>query len=150
MPKESSQGDSTGQTIQHATCVVVHGNAALITGASGSGKSTLALNMMAFGAKLIADDQVILQRDGDRIMASAPPPISGLIEARGVGILRAAPAAPAPVHVVIDLDQIEQDRLPTPRKTQLMGQAVPLLFKPDTPHFAAALMQYLTLGPLET
>lgn len=106
--------------------------------------------MMAFGANLIADDRVILQRNGDQIMASAPPSISGLIEARGIGILRAAPAKPAAVQVVIDLDQIELGRMPERRQTQLLGQSVPLLFKLDAPHFAAALMQYLILGPLET
>jgi len=48
----------TATTTIHASCVAVDGKGLLITGASGSGKSALALQLMAFGAHLIADDRV--------------------------------------------------------------------------------------------
>jgi HPr kinase/phosphorylase len=138
--------DVAKQTTRHATCVAAHGNGVLITGASGSGKSSLALALMAYGAQLVADDGVILQAIENRIMASAPAAIDGLIEARGIGILRANPVQDAPIKLVIDMNQIEQDRLPPFRYTMVKGQSVPLLYKVDTLHFPAAVMQYLTCG----
>lgn len=138
--------DQSISRMQHATCIVAHGNAALIIGKSGSGKSSLALAMMGLGAKLVADDRVILHVDDTRIIATAPAAIHGLIEARGIGILTVEPAAPAPIRVVIDLDQVEPARMPPIRHTKVMGQSMPMLYKVDTPHFPAALMQYLKSG----
>lgn len=118
----------------------------LIRGGSGSGKSALALAMMGFGAALVADDRVCLTRIAGQVIASAPQSIAGLIEARGVGILRADTLASAPVVLVADLDRAETDRLPHPRTTILLGCKLPLLFRVDAPHFAPALMQYLKAG----
>ncbi|MEF9600929.1 HPr kinase/phosphatase C-terminal domain-containing protein, partial [Paracoccus sp. PXZ] len=73
--------------ILHASCIAHRGRGLLILGPSGAGKSTLALEMMAFGATLVADDRTILRREGGRIVADAPDSIRGRIEARGVGIL---------------------------------------------------------------
>jgi HPr kinase/phosphorylase len=132
--------------ILHATSVAVAGRALLILGPSGSGKSALALEMMALGAGLIADDRTeISLRDG-HIFAAAPPAIRGRIEARGIGILAADPAAPAPVVLAIDLGQTEDQRLPPDRHISLMGCTIPLLHKPATSHVPAALMQYLRGG----
>src|SRR6056297_2387874 len=89
----------------HATAVALHGGAALMIGASGSGKSGLALEMMARGAALVADDQVILTRDDDAITLTCPPALRGMIEARGVGILHAEPCAEAQLALVVDMDQ---------------------------------------------
>ncbi|MFD1883208.1 HPr kinase/phosphorylase [Paracoccus pacificus] len=50
--------------IVHATAVDWRGRGALILGPSGSGKSTLALWLMAWGARLVSDDGVMLRRDG--------------------------------------------------------------------------------------
>lgn len=135
----------TDQT-QHATCVAVRGRGVLIVGASGSGKSGLALTLMAFGAELVSDDRVILHRQGARIIASAPASIAAMIEARGIGILNAAPHSPVPVHVVVDLDQTETSRLPEPRKTLLLGHPVPLLHAVNSPYFPAMLLQYVQAG----
>ncbi len=133
----------------HASCVAMQGRALLIRGGSGSGKSALALAMMGFGAGLVADDRVCLTRSAGQVVASAPQTIAGLIEARGVGILRADTLASAPVVLVADLDRAETDRLPHPRTTILLGCKLPLLFRVDAPHFAPALMQYLKAGRLD-
>ncbi|GGH35403.1 Hpr(Ser) kinase/phosphatase [Cribrihabitans marinus] len=131
--------------ILHASCVSVEGRALLIRGASGRGKSALALQMIALGARLVADDRVVLSIEAGQIRAAAPAAIAGLIEARGLGLLR-APAAPAEVAYVLDLDQPETARLPDPLETTLLGQPVPLLRAPPAPIDAAALMQLLRAG----
>ncbi|MBC6407987.1 MAG: HPr kinase/phosphatase C-terminal domain-containing protein [Rhodobacteraceae bacterium] len=139
-------GPSDTTVILHATAVSVDDAALVIIGASGSGKSSLALDMMSLGARLVADDRVQLRRAGTEIIASAPDAIRGLIEARGLGILNAEPGAPCPVHAVLDLDQIETERLPPQRTIRLLGQTRPLLHNVDTPAFPAALQHYLRWG----
>ena len=132
--------------IQHASTVAVDGRAALILGGSGRGKSALALHLMAFGARLVADDRTELQvRDG-QLFAAAPSRTRGLIEARGVGILRADPAPPTPVHLAIDLEQTETERLPPVRHMSILGIDIALLHNCDSLHFPAAILQYLRHG----
>ncbi|SEN73271.1 Hpr(Ser) kinase/phosphatase [Pseudorhodobacter antarcticus] len=128
------------QTV-HATCVAVGGFGILITGASGQGKSGLGLHLMALGAQLIADDQTILTPQGNTIIATCPPPLFGLIEARGIGLLHASPAPHAQIHLVIDLDQTETQRLPPKRSTQLLGVAIDLVFWSTYRHFPYGIMQ---------
>jgi HPr kinase/phosphorylase len=130
----------------HASAVALNGRAALITGPAGSGKSALALDLIALGARLVADDGVILRRVGDRLLARAPEPIRGLIEARGVGLLRADPLDDVPLALVVDLGRTETDRLPPHRTTELQGITLPLLHKVASPHFTAAVRQYLAGG----
>ncbi|MBO9400057.1 HPr kinase/phosphatase C-terminal domain-containing protein [Shimia sp. R9_3] len=134
------------ETLLHGSCVADGGRAVLIRGASGRGKSSLALQMMAYGAKLVADDQTIVRRDGAALWVSAPETTRGLIEARGVGILRAEIAEIAQLQLVVDLDQTEVDRLPHPRHARILEQDVPLLWSVDAPYFAAALLQMLRHG----
>lgn len=130
----------------HATSVSFAGQALLISGPSGSGKSSLALQMMALGAGLIADDRTILRVENGRLIASCPETISGMIEARGIGILNATAADPAPVAAMVDMGQVEPARLPDPRKVTQLGQTLPLFWRVEYPHFAASLMQYLSHG----
>ena len=63
----------------HGSAVALEGRGLLILGASGTGKSALALRMMAHGARLVADDRVVLARRGDALIASAPPALRGTI-----------------------------------------------------------------------
>ncbi len=133
----------------HATCVAVRGRGLLIVGVSGSGKSSLALRMMALGADLVADDRVDLRRDEGAVIAAAPKRIAGLIEARGVGLLRAAPCGPVALGYVIDMDQTQTTRLPEPVTLQLLGHYVPLLFGASVPNLAEALMQLLKMGRVD-
>lgn len=130
----------------HASAVAWDGRAVLIAGASGSGKSTLALQLLAFGCCLIADDATILQSDNGQLIASCPPALSGLIEARGTGLLNAQNLSRAPVTLCITLDQTETERLPPWRTVTYLGHSIPLLHKVETGHFAAAVLQYVKLG----
>ncbi len=87
----------------HGTTVAIDGGAILLRGPSGSGKSDLALRLIDGGAQLVADDQTLLWRDGDRVLAEAPPAIAGLIEIRGIGIIKMDRADPVPLLLIADL-----------------------------------------------
>lgn len=75
----------------------------LLRGASGAGKSDLALRLLAEGFVLVADDRVRLAAGGGALLASAPGALAGLIEVRGLGIVRLAHRAEARVALVADL-----------------------------------------------
>ncbi|WP_323776178.1 serine kinase [Leisingera sp.] len=139
----------TESLILHASCVAMEGRGLLITGTSGQGKSALALQLMAFGAQLVADDRVLLQLLDGQVVASVPEPIRGLIEARYMGLLRAQIRSPVPVAALVDLDEAETERLPMRHNTLLLGQEVPRLKRVEGAHFAPALMQYLRCGALD-
>ena len=130
----------------HASCVAVDGRGLLILGPSGCGKSSLALQMMALGAGLVADDQVVLVRQDDLLWASAPPALHGLIEARGVGLLRAEMLDGAVVHLAVDLGGPMPPRLPERHTITILGKSIDLVQGPLNGHLAAALLVYLRCG----
>ncbi len=127
----------------HASCVAIDGHAILLRGPSGSGKSDLALRLIDDGAALVADDQVILEavmlETGDgNLMASAPAPLSGLLEVRGIGIVRCDAIASAPVRLVTDLDTATTiERMPDSGTYALLGIDLPRItlnpFEPSAP-----------------
>lgn len=133
-------------TILHASCVSLDGSGVLILGQSGSGKSALALSLMAFGARLVSDDRTVLQGEGQAVVASAPAALMGLIEARGLGILRADPDRSAVVVVVVDLDRPETDRLPPHRRITLLDREIVLVHGHGIASLPAMLLQYLRGG----
>jgi serine kinase of HPr protein (carbohydrate metabolism regulator) len=104
----------------HATCIAFDGHGILLRGPAGSGKSDLALRAIDRGAQLVADDQVVLTRDGENLMASAPSSLRGLIEIRGIGIMRMDAAAQVPVALVADLTDAP-DRMPEQRWCEIDG-----------------------------
>jgi HPr kinase/phosphorylase len=118
-------------------------HAIVLAGKSGSGKSSLALELLALGARLVSDDQTILSAEGGVLVATAPDPIRGLIEWRGVGLLPAQPLDRAQVVAWMDLDAPALKRLPEPAWKTVLGVRVPYLHKPDTGPVAAGLRQYM-------
>jgi HPr kinase/phosphorylase len=132
--------------IRHASCVAVDGRGLLILGASGAGKSGLALQLIALGARLVADDRTELTAHAGRLTARCPVAIKGLIEARGIGLLRAPTLDEAEIALVVDLDRIEDQRLPPRRKITILGCEADLVLQAQNDHFPAALMLYLRHG----
>ena len=84
----------------------------LIRGQSGSGKSDLALRLMDKGARLIADDRVHLWSSDGYLYARAPVTISGMIEVRGLGIVKTAPLDMCRIRLVVDLIDTTPERMP--------------------------------------
>jgi HPr kinase/phosphorylase len=102
--------------------------------------------MMGLGARLVADDRVELTRRGDALIATCPAPLLGLIEARGLGILRADPVPEARVILIADLTRPPADRLPPPETFLLHGCEIDLVRAAPNAHFPASLVHYLRHG----
>jgi len=100
---------------------------ALIEGSSGAGKSDLALKALEAGFRLVADDQVVVWRSGDALFGRAPSPLAGLIEARGLGIVRESPIGLARIELVARCVSAGEaiERLPEPCATTVAGIALP-------------------------
>jgi serine kinase of HPr protein (carbohydrate metabolism regulator) len=111
----------------HASTVASAGRAVLISGPSGSGKSDLALRMMDRGFTLVSDDQTIVKKDGDRLLATAPLTIAGKLEIRGIGIIDVERADNVPIALIVELTSDIQ-RLPDEsRERPILGISVPLI-----------------------
>ena len=114
----------------HATAVAIETvfgpRAVLLRGCSGSGKSDLGLRLIDAGGRLVADDQSELKRRGALIIVRSPPTIAGLIEGRGLGIVRVEALAEAPLALIADLAAPETiERLPERDKERLLGLDLP-------------------------
>lgn len=87
----------------HASCVAFGDIGILLRGPSGAGKSDLALRLIEAGARLVADDQVRLTSDGSTLTAFPPDRLAGLLELRGIGLVRLPNIASATIYLVADL-----------------------------------------------
>jgi HPr kinase/phosphorylase len=130
--------------IQHGTAVAIDGEAVLLRGPSGAGKSDLALRLIDRGARLVADDQTLLRRVGDRVIAAAPPTIAGLIEIRGIGIITVEATDAAPLFLIADLIPLgEVERMPERTFETILGVSVPLVVLAALEASAAAKLRLL-------
>jgi serine kinase of HPr protein (carbohydrate metabolism regulator) len=133
----------------HATAVAIGGTAVLLRGPAGNGKSDLALRLIQAGAVLVADDRCDLSVARGRLVVSAPAAIRGLLEVRGVGIVRMRHRAKAPVSLVIDLVKPSAvKRLPPARRCRLRSVTLPLVrLAPFEASAAAKVMLLCARGP---
>jgi len=111
----------------HGNCVAREGDGLLIVGPSGSGKSDLTLRLLGRGFSLVADDQVEIV-DG---LARAPDALAGLLEVRGLGIVRLPYLCDVKLHVIIALTDHSApstkslpERLPLPERHDALGLPV--------------------------
>lgn len=118
----------------HASAVLVGARAVLIRGPSGAGKSRLAWQLIEAArdgavtfARLVGDDRIHLQTAGGRLLVRPNDALAGLIELRGVGILRRDHEACAVVGLVVDLAATEAARLPERGETVVEGIVIPRL-----------------------
>ena len=136
----------------HGTCVSVNGDGVLILGEPGAGKSDLALRLIdepGFGvseslmrAKLISDDQVIITRHEDKLIASAPSNISGKLEIRGLGIVSLATQPSVLLRLVVRLQTHSAiERHPDQVTFDILGLALPLVEIDGNSHSAPARLR---------
>ncbi|MEI6984646.1 MAG: aldolase [Rhodospirillaceae bacterium] len=110
----------------HGTSILISGTGVLLRGKSGAGKSDLALRLIDQGAVLIADDRVEVCVDQGRVMVKAPESLAGLLEVRGIGIVRMPTVAAAELHLVVDLVAPSMvERLPESEWTTVLQERLP-------------------------
>jgi serine kinase of HPr protein (carbohydrate metabolism regulator) len=135
----------------HASCVVLAKAGALfgapsdggvlLLGESGAGKSSVVLKLLALGAMLVADDRVDLFVRDESLYATAPAPLAGLIEARGLGIVKLPHAAESRVALAVALGPAPPrypDREDYEPPTPLNVRAKPPLFRLSAEDMAVA------------
>lgn len=126
------------QIILHGTCLVVGGEGVLILGQPGDGKSDLALRLIdapGFGisgtlmtGQLVSDDQVMISRDKDRLIAAAPAALQGKLEIRGLDIVTLAPQPSVALALLVKLEAHSAiERLPASGTHEILGLALPMV-----------------------
>ena len=111
----------------HGSTVAIDGRAVLISGPSGSGKSDLALRLLDRGFSLVSDDQTLVRREGDRLVATPPPNIAGKLEIRGIGIVDVDNLTDIPVALLVELTSDIQRMPDDSRERPILGVPLPLI-----------------------
>ena len=123
----------------HASCAARDDAGVLLLGPSGCGKSDLLLRLIDRGFALVADDRV----DIDAGMATPASGLEGLVEMRGLGILRLAHRAPVRLSLACELSSqgevAQLPRLPRPVRHPL---GIPLLRLDARPASAPLLIAH--------
>jgi len=105
----------------HATGLLVGHCGILIRGQSGSGKSRLALSLLQSGraqfVRLVGDDRLHLSAAHGRLLMRPAAALEGLIEVRGLGVIRVPYERVAVSRIVVDLGADDASRLPAPEAT---------------------------------
>ncbi len=112
----------------YATAVTYCGFGILIRGPSGSGKSDLALRLIDDGAGLIADDQVVIKAVQQELYLSPPDSLSGLIEVRGVGVIKIEYVRDIRLCLIVELDPSNEiQRIPLIKEELIKNIPVPVI-----------------------
>lgn len=110
----------------HATAVALGDCGLLLVGPPGAGKSDLALRLVDRGALLVADDRVDVSAHEGAVRASPPATIAGLLEIRGLGLVRLPHRVSVRLALVLDLGR-RPERLPGPERMEIAGGFLPCL-----------------------
>ena len=139
--------------VLHGTAVLMKGAgfepaAVLIRGLSGAGKSDLAFRLIEAGAELICDDQVELEKRQEKVFAGSVSAIEGLLEVRGIGLVRYDVAPQSRLRLVVDLVKREDvPRLPEAETIEILDIEIPRLrlhgFDGSTPLKVAKALEVL-------
>ena len=121
----------------HGSCAARDGAGVLLLGPPGAGKSDLVLRLLDRGFVLVADDRVEIA-DG---FARPAEGLAGLLEVRGLGIVRLPYAAPVRLALAVELGT-QGERLPSPARYRHAD--LPLL-RLDATHPSAAAVVALAL-----
>ncbi len=117
-------GASAGLVI-HASSVRWLERGLLIRGRSGTGKSELVVRLLEAGARLVADDLVLLE-PGPAGLRASPPRGGGLLEMRGAGIFNVAAGGATGIDLVVELRRDGGgSRLPEFARTTICGVELP-------------------------
>ena len=100
LPFDAEARDNTRLMHIHASCAARDGHGVLLLGPPGSGKSDLLLRLLDHCFVLVADDQVEVV-DG---CAAPPAALAGLLEVRGLGIMRLPHTAPVRLTLAVRLE----------------------------------------------
>lgn len=139
----------------HASAVLAGTRAVLIRGPSGAGKSRLALALIEAAragvlpfARLVGDDRVHLSAAAGRLLVRPATALAGLIEMRGIGIVRMAHEPCAVVGIVVDLGG-SAERLPQAgqRQATVEGITLPRLAVAEGEDALPPLAALLTYAP---
>lgn len=116
----------------HASCVALGDAGILIEGPPGSGKSDLVLRLidepgyglgnLVLRGTLVCDDQTVIERRGDTLIASSPKPIAGLFEIRGQGVVKVDRLPEVELVLAVKLAKAaEIERMPEAAFRQIAG-----------------------------
>ena len=100
----------------HGVLLSIDNIGIIIRGKSGIGKSECAAELINKGAKLVADDLIIISNINGELIGYSPEKIRNLIEIRGIGIINVkdifgalAVMKEAKIHLLIDLIEFNKE-----------------------------------------
>ncbi|MGQ3676157.1 HPr kinase/phosphorylase [Xanthobacter sp. TB0139] len=133
----------------HASCVAVGEAGILVRGPAGCGKSSFILNLMLDAPRclppgdLVADDRVFLSRQNGALWAAPPPVLAGLVEVRGLGIMRFPHRPRVRLTHLVDLGR-DNERMPECRHVDFEGVELRQIVSKDAVRAVLMLAAALT------
>lgn len=122
----------------HACALEINEIGILIKGHSGTGKTSLMLSLLEraklenLNGLMIADDQVILKRDQNQLIANTPKSIAGLIELRGHGIIKKPYKPSCDIKLIVHILEDEKiDRMPEQKYYNFEDLDLPMVEVPQ-------------------